>query len=76
MIDLLVSKRSPREGKYPLYIGTLRKLIRRYFALDHYDCAGWLSVHIHDLLAVTQSSPQLHNFFMDVYFTSQKTFRL
>ena len=72
MIDLLVLIRSLRKGKYP-YIASLRKLIRWYFALDHYNYARWLSVHIYDLLALPQNLPQLHRFFMDRYFTFQKT---
>ena len=44
-----------------------------YFALDHYNYARWLSVHIYDLLTLPQNSPQLHKFFMDEYFTFQKT---
>ena len=75
MIDLLVFIRSLREGKYPLYIASLRKLICWYFVLDHYNYSRWISVHIYDLLALSQNSPQLHNFFMDGYFTFQKTDR-
>ena len=72
MIDLLVFMRSPREGKYPLYVASLRKLICWYFPLGHYNYAGWLSVHIYDLLALSQNSPQLHKFLTDGYFTFQK----
>ena len=39
MIDVLVFIRSLRKGKYSLYIASLRKLIRWYFALDHYNYA-------------------------------------
>ena len=75
MIDLLAFIRSLREDKYPLYIASLRKLIRWCFALDNYNYSRWLSVHIYDLLALPQNSPQLHKFFMDRYFTFQKTDR-
>ena len=75
MIDLLVFILSLREGKHPLYIALLRKLIRWYFALDHYNYARWLSVHIYDLLALPQNLPQLHKFFMDGYLIFQKTDR-
>ena len=44
MIDVLVFIQSLREGKYPLYIASLRKLIRWYFALDHYNYAIYLSI--------------------------------
>ena len=73
MIDLLVFIRSLPEGKYSLYVASLCKLIRWYFALDHYNYAIWLSVRIYDLLALSQNSPQLHKFFTDGYFTFQKT---
>ena len=75
MIDVLVFIQSLREGKYPLYIASLRKLIRWYFALDHYNYGRWLSVHIYDLLTLPQYWPQLHKFFMDGYFIFQKTDR-
>ena len=75
MIDVLVFIRSLRQGKYPLYVASLRKLIRWYFALDHYNYARWLSVHIYYLLVPPQNSTQLHKFFMDGYFTFQKTDR-
>ena len=76
MIDFFVFIRSLREGKYPLYIASLRKLIRWYSdTLDHYNHARWLSFHIYDLLALPQNSPQLHRFFIDGYFTFQITDR-
>ena len=75
IIDVLVFIRSLREGKYPLYIASLPKLIRWYFVLDHYNYTRWLSVYIYDLLALPQNSPQLHKFFMDGYCTFQKTDR-
>ena len=75
MIDLLVLIWSLQEGKYPLCITLLHKLIHWYFALDHYNHTRWLWVHIYDLLALPQNSTQLHNFFMDGYFTFQKTDR-
>ena len=71
--DVLVFIRFLQEGKYPLYIASLCKLISWYFTLDHYNYARWLSVHINHLLALPQNSPQLHTFFMDGYFTFQKT---
>ena len=75
IIDVLVFIRSLREGKYPLYIASLRKLIRWYFVLDHYNYTRWLSAYIYDLLALPRNSPQLHKFFMDGYCTFQKTDR-
>ena len=66
MVDLIVFMGS-------LYIALLCKLITLHFALDHNNYARWLSVHIYDLLALPQNSPQLHKFFMDEYFTFQKT---
>ena len=50
----LIFLRSLREGNYPLYIASLRKVIRWYFALDHYNYAKWIVVHIYDLLALPQ----------------------
>ena len=40
--------------------------------MDYYNNAIWLSVHIYDLLALSQNLLQLHKFFMDRCFTFQK----
>ena len=56
MIDLLVFIRSLRESKFRLYVGLLHKLIHWYFALDHYNYAGYLSFHNFDLLALPLNS--------------------
>ena len=75
MVDVLIFVRSIREGRFLLYVSSLRKLIIWYFALDHYHYARWLSVHLYDLLALPQYSPRLYNIFKDGYFTFQKTDR-
>ena len=75
MIDVLVFIRSIREGKFLLYVTILRKLIRWTFALDHYNYARWLSVHIYDLLALPQYSPQLYDSFIEGHFTFKKSER-
>ena len=72
-IDVLVFIRFLWESKYPLYIASLPKFIRWYFALDCYNYARWLLVHIYDMLPLPQNSPQLHKSFMDGCFTFQKS---
>ena len=53
----------------------LRRLVIWFFIFDHYHYACWISVHLHDLLALPQYAPLLHKHFMDGYFTFQKTDR-
>ena len=73
MIEILVLIRSIREGNYVLYVASLRKIISWYFSMDHFNYARWISVHLHDLYSLPENSPQLHKYFMDGYFTFQKT---
>ena len=49
-VHLLVFVRSIREGNFELYIESLQKLITWSFALDKFNYARWLSVHIFDLI--------------------------
>ena len=73
MVDALVFIRSIREGRFLLYQATLRKLVKWYFALDHYNYARWISVQLYDFLVLPQYSPELYESFLQGYFTFQRT---
>ena len=51
---------------YPLHVTVLRRLMKWYFTLDHYNYARWLSVHLFDLVCLPYTCP-------DGFFTFQKT---
>ena len=61
------------EANFPMYVALLRKLFRWMFALDHFNYARWLSVHLYDLLSLSRHSPQLHQSFMNGHFVFKKT---
>ena len=58
-INILIFIRSIREGNFSLYISSLRNFVKWYFALDHYNYARWISVHLFDLLSLEKTSPHL-----------------
>ena len=39
-----------------------------FFALDHYNYARWLSVHLFNLLSLENSLPDIYQIFKDGYF--------
>ena len=41
--------KSPRVRDFPLYVQSLNKLAPWMFALNHYNYARWLPVHIRDM---------------------------
>ena len=46
-----------------------------FFALDHYNCARWLSVHLFNLLNLENSLPDIYQNFKDGDFSFQKSNR-
>ena len=72
-INILIFIRSIREGNFSLYISSLRNFVKWYFALDHYNYARWISVHLFDLLSLDKTSLHLYQKFQEGYFAFQKT---
>ena len=74
-LHILIFIRSIRESNFALYISSLRSLMKWFFALDHYNYARWLSVHIHDLLKLEYSIPDVFQNFQKGHFAFQKSLR-
>ena len=53
----------------------LKSLVKWFFALDHYNYARWLSVHLMDLNQLHINCPDIYENFKDGSFSFQKTSR-
>ena len=47
--DVLIFVRAHREANFDLYVETLEELVGFFFALDYYNYARWLPIHIRDM---------------------------
>ena len=56
---LLVYIRSLREGNFELYVQSLTQIMLWMFALDHTHYSRWLSVHIRDMMNLTDKHPDV-----------------
>ena len=54
---LLSFIRSIRTGNLSAYIESMKEVLPFFFALDKFNYARWLSVHLHDLLKLKQNDP-------------------
>ena len=59
-IEILIFVPSLREGNFPVYVQTTRKLLKWFFALDHYNYARWLTVYVFDLLSLPITHPGVY----------------
>ena len=64
-ITLLMFVRSLWEANFMLFIGSIKKMVPMFFALDHIHYARWLPVFIDDLEALTVENPTLFKGFQD-----------
>ncbi|XP_044175497.1 uncharacterized protein LOC122958628 [Acropora millepora] len=65
--------RSFREGNFKLYIESIKEMLPWVFALDHQNYARWLSVHLRDMLELSQKHPDIHQEFTRGSFVVHKT---
>ena len=65
-IQILIFIRALRESNVnQLYLVSSKSLMKWLFALDHYNYACWLSVHLFDLLSLENSLPDIYQNFKD-----------
>ena len=64
---------SLRESNIDVYVKSLHQLAPWFFALDHYNYARWLPVHIRDMVQLQQKHPTVLAEFNTGYFTVQKS---
>ena len=72
-IHILIFTRALRESNFELYVASLKSLMKWFFALDHYNYACWLSVHLFDLLSLENNLPDIYQNFKDGHFSFQKS---
>ena len=70
---MLVYIRSIRVGDFELYIESMTKLMSQMFALDHTNYAGWLSIHIRDMVNLSSKHPEVLAEFKEGKFVVHKT---
>ena len=54
---LLVYIRSIRERNFDMYVESLAEIVTWFFALDHTHYSRWLSVHICDMMMLSEKQP-------------------
>jgi len=70
---LLAFVRSLTEGNFTLYVDSLQQLAPWFFALDQTNYAGWLSVHLRDMLLLQSNHSNIFKEFMVGNFTVSKS---
>lgn len=70
---LLVYIRSLREGNFQLYVETLTQLLPWMFALDHTHYSRWLSVHVCNMMVLSDKHPAILAEFCAGKFVVHKT---
>ena len=72
-IDILLFIRSIRESNFRLYVLCLKNLMKWIFALDHYNYARWLTVHLFELVLLHLHCPDVFQAFSNGLFSFDKT---
>ena len=63
--------RSLREGDFKLYVQSCDELCSWFHALDHTNYARWLPVHVHDMVQLPITHPEVYSEFMKGNFVVQ-----
>ena len=74
-IQILVFVRAVREGNFKLYVETLYKFLKWYFALDKYNYARWATIYWFDMALLEKTCPSVYDEFKSGNFTFLKTRR-
>ena len=72
-VEILVFVRSIREGNFILYVQSLRNLLKCFFAMDHFNYARWLTVHVFDLMSLQRRYPEVYHQMLNGFFSFAKT---
>ena len=62
---------SIREGNFPLYVGSLRDLLK-FFALDHTNYVRWLTIHVFNLILSSITHPNIYQQMLKGFFSFAK----
>ena len=74
-LHVLIFLRSIRGANFELYINSLSNLVPWRFALNHYNYARWLPVHLRDMLTLKDDHPLIAKEFSAGKFVVRKTER-
>lgn len=55
--------KSLREGRFDLYLESIRQLLTRFFALDHTNYSRWLTIYLHDMIRLADTCPTVEQMF-------------
>ena len=72
-LTVLVFIRAIRKGDFMLYVQSLSKLVPHFFTFDQYNYARWVSVHLRDMVTLSERHPQIFAEFKSGKFTVRKT---
>ena len=72
-IEYLIFIRAIREGNFQLYLETLFRFLKWFFALDKYNYARWAIIFWFDLVLLQYRCPQEYNEFNRGNFSFLKT---
>ena len=72
-ILILQFVRAQRQNNFLLYVLVLKRCMKYIFALNHYNYSRWLGVHVHDLMRLPVTCPQIYKEFLSGNFVLQKT---
>ena len=71
-IEILVFVPSIR-GNFPLFVQSLRNLLKWVFALDHTNYAKWLTIHVFNLISIPTTHPDVYQQMLKGFFSFAKT---
>ena len=70
---LLLFLKAQRQANFDLYVATLGRRAGRFFTMDHYHYARWLSVHVKDLMQISVLCPSAYTELSNGKFLTHKT---
>ena len=74
-VVLMVFLSSLREGKFDVYVESLKRMVGWFFALDQQNYARWLSIHIKDMQDLQAVPSSVLEEFLKGHFVLQKSRR-
>ena len=74
-VEILIFVRSIREGNFPLYVQSLRSLVKCFFSFDHYNYSRWITVHVFDLISLPITHPDVYHQMVQGSFSFAKSKR-
>ena len=63
MLNLLIFVKSIREEDFSRYVLSLKQVVKKYYVCDHYHSAGWVMVHLYDLVNLPSTLLYLYKYF-------------